>query len=227
MKTNILLWAGLMLSSLSMSALASNSDIDISRSCIKKNPLVSGENDPVLLKTYSQICDKKNADNKNGYLVQAAQRFQQIGRSEKALALVQQLEAEKVQGNTLTDVKFLAATDIANDALQQMRQKEMRYLSSDITYPAANELIRSIDSAKPASVLLETALDNAEKNQMTSKSSKKKSAKSAKVATAAKTKAKTKSTATTTNKTKTSTTTVKVNTTNSNTNSSSNPFAGL
>ncbi|TCB66867.1 hypothetical protein [Acinetobacter sp. ANC 4178] len=224
MKTNILLWAGLMLSSLSMSTLASNSDIDISRSCIKKNPLVSGENDPVLLKTYSQICDKKNADNKNGYLVQAAQRFQQIGRSEKALALVQQLEAEKVQGNTLTDVKFLAATNIANDALKQMRQKEMRYLSSDITYPAANELIRSIDLAKPASVLLETALDNAEKNQTTSKSSKKKSAK---VSTTTKNKTKTKPAAVTTNKVKASTATVKVNTTNTSTNSSSNPFAGL
>lgn len=224
MKTNILLWAGLMLSSLSMSAFASNSDIDISRSCIKKNPLVSGENDPVLLKTYSQICDKKNADNKNGYLVQAAQRFQQIGRSEKALALVQQLEAEKVQGNTLTDVKFLAATNIANDALKQMRQKEMRYLSSDITYPAASELIRSIDSAKPASVLLETALDNAEKNQTTSKSSKKKSAK---VTTTVKNKTKTKPAVVTTNKVKASTTTAKVNTTNTSTNSSSNPFAGL
>ncbi|WP_336929882.1 hypothetical protein [Acinetobacter tandoii] len=224
MKTNILLWAGLMLSSLSMSAFASNSDIDISRSCIKKNPLVSGENDPVLLKTYSQICDKKNADNKNGYLVQAAQRFQQIGRSDKALALVQQLEAEKVQGNTLTDVKFLAATNIANDALKQMRQKEMRYLSSDITYPAASELIRSIDSAKPASVLLETALDNAEKNQTTSKSSKKKSAK---VTTTVKNKTKTKPAVVTSNKVKASTTTAKVNTTNTSTNSSSNPFAGL
>ena len=222
MKTNILISACLSLCCVSISAFASTSEVDISRSCIKKNPLVSGETDSALLKTYSQICDKKNADNKNGYLVQAAQRFQQLGRNEKALTIVQQLEAEKVQSNTLTDVKFLAATGMANDALKQMRLKEMRYLSSDITYPAANELIRSIDSAKPASVLLETALNTAEKNQSSTKSSK---VKTTKVSTS-KTKSKPKANPPS-NKTKSTPTVAKNNTSSSNSNSSGNPFAGL
>jgi hypothetical protein len=203
-----------------MSTFASNAEVDISRSCIKKNPLIAGETDSVLLKTYLQICDKKNADNKNGYLVQAAQRFQLIGKNEKALTIVQQLETEKVQGNTLTDVKFLAATGIANDALKQMRQKEMRYLSSDITYPAAQDFTRAINSAKPASVLLETALNTAEKNPSSSKSSKAKTTKVS--ASKSKTKSKANPPA---NKTKPNTSIAKTNTTTSNT--SSNPFAGL
>lgn len=111
---------------------------------------------------------------------------------------------------------------MANDALKQMRLKEMRYLSSDITYPAANELIRSIDSAKPASVLLETALNTAEKNQTSTKSSK---VKTTKVSTS-KTKSKPKANPPS-NKTKSTPTIAKNNTSSSNSNSSGNPFAGL
>ncbi|SPL69702.1 hypothetical protein [Acinetobacter stercoris] len=139
---------------LSQTSFANDSEVKLKRSCIKDNPLVEGENDPALLGIYAQACDRKNKDNKNAYLVQAAQRYQQLGKNFKALQLVNELQNQNVQSNTLTDVKFLAAANIANSAISQIRTKEMRYLTSDGTYPAAKELTDSINAAKPASVLV-------------------------------------------------------------------------
>lgn len=138
-----------------------NTEITLKRKCLKNNPLVVGETDQILLGKYVQVCDKNNEDQKNAYLVLAAERFYQIGKAFKALELVNYLESLHVHSNTLTDVKFLAATKIANDSIQQMRNQEMRYLASESTYPAGKELVASINAAKPASVLKEEVKSDA------------------------------------------------------------------
>lgn len=125
---------------------------ELKKSCIKDNPLVAGETDATLIQIYAQVCDKKNKDNNNGYLAQAAQRFQQLGRNNKALQLVNELNAKQVYHSSLTDVKFLAGVAIANEALTQMRDKEVRYLS-DEAYAPANAFSDAVRRAKPLSVI--------------------------------------------------------------------------
>lgn len=129
-------------------------EVNLKRSCLKDHPLVVGETDPSLLNIYAQVCDKKNKDNKNGYLAQAAQRFQQLGQNFKALQLVEQLNAQQVQHSSLTDVKFLAGIAIANQALTQIRDKEVRYLSEE-GYAPAMALAEAVKKAKPLVVIEE------------------------------------------------------------------------
>ena len=132
---------------------ANESEVKLNKSCIKNNPLVAGENDPTLLGFYAQACDKKNKDTKNNFLVAAAQRYQQLGQDFKALQLVNDLKVQNVQSTTLTDVEFLASLKIAHSALNQMRDKEVRYLTETGTYPAVKEFNEAVKKALPAPVI--------------------------------------------------------------------------
>ena len=121
--------------------------IELKKGCIQDYPLVTDETDPDLLNIYSQICDKKNKKNielKNELSIQAAQRFQQLGENLKALQLVDSLRKQNIQHTALTDVTFLAGVGIAQSSLQHMRNNELRYLSPEITYPAAKQFSDSI-----------------------------------------------------------------------------------
>lgn len=150
MKKRILFLSALLCSSFTSVAFAD--DVSLKRGCLKDNPLVVGENDAALLQIYAQACDKKNKDTRSGYLAQAAQRFQQIGKNYKALQLVNELNASNVQHSSLTDVKFLAGIGIANEALTQIRGPEVRYLT-DETYAPAIALSDAVKKAKPLSVI--------------------------------------------------------------------------
>jgi hypothetical protein len=66
--------------SLATTLVYADDEIKLKRSCIKDYPMVEGETNPELLAVYSQLCDKKNKDNKNKLLVSAAEKFQQIGK---------------------------------------------------------------------------------------------------------------------------------------------------
>lgn len=130
-------------------------EIKLKKSCLKDYPEVVGESNPELLSIYSQLCDKKNKDNKNSILISAAQKFQQIGKNNKAIQIVSYLETQNIQSNELTDVKFLSGIGLAYDALNKMRNNEMRYLAEEATYPAAKNLSEAIKHAAPSSVLVE------------------------------------------------------------------------
>ena len=125
---------------------------ELKKSCVKDNPLVAGESDPTLIGIYTQVCDKKNKDNKNAYLVQAAQQFQKLGRNLKALQLVNELNSSGINHTSLTDVKFLAAVGIADQAVNQIRNQEGRYLNDD-SYGAASKLNDAVKVAKPLTVI--------------------------------------------------------------------------
>ncbi|WP_407643268.1 hypothetical protein [Acinetobacter suaedae] len=127
--------------------------IKLKRKCIKQNPLVEGQTDQELLQIYQQVCDKSNASQVNDLLAQAAKRMYELKQPMKALTLANQLNEKNVQGALLTDVTFLASVEMANNALQQMRSQEVRYLSKDLTYPPAKELSENIRMAMPASVI--------------------------------------------------------------------------
>ena len=71
------------------------------------------------------------------------------------------MQSANIQGNTLTDVKFLAASAIAESALDDIRNREGRYLTSDGTYPAGKKLVDKINAAKPASVLVGQSVNSA------------------------------------------------------------------
>lgn len=134
-------------------AAAEEEGISLKNKCIKDYPLVNGEADHDLLSLYAQICDSKNKKNdelKNKLLVQAASRYQELGKSYKALQLVEELNARNINHTSLTDTRFLAGVSIANTALNHMRQEEMRYLSSDLTYPPAKDLSDIIRNSLPA-----------------------------------------------------------------------------
>lgn len=146
---NAILFTTLLVGSLLTSPAFAN---ELKRGCLKDNPLAVGETDPTLLQIYAQACDKKNKDNVNGYLAQAAQRFQQMGKNYKALQLVNELNAKQVQHSSLTDVKFLAGVAIANEALTQIRDKEVRYLS-DEGYAPAVAFSEAVRRAKPLAVI--------------------------------------------------------------------------
>ena len=127
--------------------------ISLKKKCIKDYPLVNGEIDHNLLSLYAQICDSKNKKNdelKSNLLIQAASRYQELGKSYKALQLVEELNARNINHTSLTDTRFLAGVSIANTALKHMRQEEMRYLSADLTYPPAKDLSDIIRSSLPA-----------------------------------------------------------------------------
>ena len=130
-------------------------EVKLKKKCTKEYPLVQGETDQTLLGIYANVCDTKKDDEKSVLLIQAAQRYQQIGRNLKALQLADELNSQNIRSTSLTDVQFLAGSRIANTAISQMRTNEMRYLSADETYPVAKELIDSINSVKPATVLVE------------------------------------------------------------------------
>ncbi|WP_445114517.1 hypothetical protein [Acinetobacter sp. WZC-1] len=121
---------------------------------------MSGEKDAALLGIYQQICDKKNKDNKNNLLVQAAQRFQQLGQNLKALQLINTLHAQNIQSTILTDTKFLAGVSVADTALKQMREHELRYLTEDGTYPVAKGFSDEIALARPTPVIVDAKADD-------------------------------------------------------------------
>lgn len=124
--------------------------VKLKKSCIKKNPLAEGQNDPELLNIFKQVCDSDNTTQKNDLLAKAAMRFYQTNQPVKALNLASQLQSQNIRGSLITDVLFLSGVSIANNSLQQMRTQEMRYLSNDVTYPPAKQLIENIHTAMPA-----------------------------------------------------------------------------
>lgn len=130
-------------------------EVKLKKKCTKEYPLVQGESDQTLLGIYAKVCDTKKDDEKSVLLIQAAQRYQQIGQNLKALQLADELNSQNIRSTSLTDVQFLVGSRIANTAISQMRTNEMRYLSVDETYPVAKQLIDSINSVKPATVLVE------------------------------------------------------------------------
>lgn len=87
---------------------------------------------------------------KNDLLAKAAMRFYQTNQPVKALNLASQLQSQNIRGSLITDVLFLSGVSIANNSLQQMRNQEMRYLTNDITYPPAKQLVENIHTAMPA-----------------------------------------------------------------------------
>ncbi|CAB1221466.1 hypothetical protein [Acinetobacter bouvetii] len=150
-KTRIF-WALTLVFSVSTFTFAREQPIELKKGCIKDHPIVAGETDPDLLNIYSQICDKKNKKNivlQHELSIQAAQKFQAMGKNLKALQLVDQLREQNVQHSELTDVAFLAGIAIAENSLQHMRSQEMRYLKADSTYPAAKQLSDHIQHALP------------------------------------------------------------------------------
>lgn len=124
--------------------------VKLKKSCIKKNPLAEGQNDPELLNIFKQVCDSDNITQKNDLLAKAAMRFYQTNQPVKALNLASQLQSQNIRGSLITDVLFLSGVSIANNSLQQMRTQELRYLSNDVTYPPAKQLIENIHTAMPA-----------------------------------------------------------------------------
>ena len=127
--------------------------IGVQKKCIQQYPWMEGESDLALRGIYAQICDKKNRQNKNNLLIQAAQQHQQLGQNFKALQLISHLHEQDIQSTALTDVQFMASTQMASSAIEQMRRNEVRYLSEEQTYPAAKNLVDAIEQAKPAPVL--------------------------------------------------------------------------
>jgi len=124
--------------------------VKLKKSCIKKNPLAEGQNDPELLNIFKQVCDSDNTTQKNDLLAKAAMRFYQTNQPVKALNLASQLQSQNIRGSLITDVLFLSGVSIANNSLQQVRTQELRYLSNDVTYPPAKQLIENIHTAMPA-----------------------------------------------------------------------------
>lgn len=152
MNKNIFFTPLIVMISVSQFTFANQNPIELKKGCMKDYPLVTGETDQDLLNIYSQICDKKNKKNialKNELLIQAAQKYQQLGKNLKALQLVESLGQQNVQRTALTDVAFLAGIGIAESSLQHMRSNEVRYLSAQTTYPAAKKLSDHIRISLP------------------------------------------------------------------------------
>lgn len=127
--------------------------IKLKKRCVKDHPLVKDETDKDLLGLYVKICETSDSNVQNHLLVQAAQKFQQLGKSLKALQLVNSLYSQNIHSTSLTDIEFMAGSQIANAALTKMRNQEVRYLTLDTTYPVAKQLIDSINIAKPISIM--------------------------------------------------------------------------
>ncbi|SDC06963.1 hypothetical protein [Acinetobacter boissieri] len=135
------------------SVFADDSIIKLKKRCVKDYPLVKDETDQDLLGLYVKICETSDSNIQNHLLVQAAQKYQQLGKNLKALQLVSTLYSQNVFSTSLTDVEFMAGSQIANTALNKMRNEEVRYLTSDYTYPIAKQLVDSINIAKPISIM--------------------------------------------------------------------------
>ena len=152
MNKNIFFIPLIVMISVSQFTFANQKPVELKKGCMKDYPLVTGETDQDLLNIYSQICDKKNKKNialQNELLIQAAQKYQQLGKNLKALQLIESLGQQNVQRTALTDIAFLAGVGIAESSLQHMRSNEMRYLSAQTTYPAAKKLSESIYTSLP------------------------------------------------------------------------------
>lgn len=137
--------------SLSCVTAFASDEVNLKKSCLKDYPEVVGESNPELIGIYAQLCDKKNKDSKNTFLLSAAQKFQQIGKNDKAIQIVNYLESQNVQSNELTDVKFLSGVGLAYDALNKMH-KESRTLTEDKTYPVALNFTEAVKKATPDSI---------------------------------------------------------------------------
>lgn len=125
---------------------------ELKKSCIKDNPLADGDSDPELIGLYSQICDKKNKKNNEMMTdlhIQAAQKYQELGYSLKALQAVNQLRKQNINRQELTDVEFLAGIAVSQNALNQMRTIELRALS-ETSYAPAKKLAETVRFAQPA-----------------------------------------------------------------------------
>ncbi len=132
-------------------------EVKLKRSCIKDHPLVDGMSDQALLTIYAEVCDKKNNSNQLLLLSKAAERFQQLGMNYSALKIVSDLEAQNFTNQTLTNTKFLAGVKLADQALTQMREKQLRYLTEEDTYPPAKILVDNIEKSRPSNMLVKEA----------------------------------------------------------------------
>ena len=103
------------------------------------------------------VCDKKNNSNQLLLLSKAAERFQQLGMNYSALKIVSDLEAQNFTNQTLTNTKFLAGVKLADQALTQMREKQLRYLTEEDTYPPAKILVDNIEKSRPSNMLVKEA----------------------------------------------------------------------
>lgn len=139
---------------LSPNVLADVPEVKLKKKCVQQHPLVVGESDAELLSLYVQICDKKNHQVQHDLLIQAAQRYQQLGQHLKALNLVNDLHEQNIHSTALTDIQFIASAQISHSAIHQMRHNETRYLSGDQTSAVAKELVDAIEQAKPMSVVV-------------------------------------------------------------------------
>lgn len=115
-------------------------DAKLKKSCLKKYPIMQGIYDLELIKMFDDICDKKNKDNQNAYLIQAVQRLHQLGFTYQALQLIGSLEAQGVNHEQLTKIKFLIATRFSDDALKIMQAKQSHFLAEPPIIQAAISL---------------------------------------------------------------------------------------
>lgn len=134
---------------------------------------MQGVSDPDLIQIYTQICDKKNKQDKSTYLLQAAQRFYVIGQNYQALQIVGYLESQSLTHRNLTDLKFLLGTRLANDAMITMRDRESRHLSTELTYPAAKALSNRIQQTLPNEILSKQTIQQQPTSNKESHNSKK------------------------------------------------------
>lgn len=137
---------------IAQASFAMEKPLELKKSCIKDNPLADGDSDPELIGLYSQICDKKNKKNNElmtDLYIQAAQKYQELGYSLKALQAVNQLRKQNINRQELTDVEFLAGIAISQNALNYMRTVELRALT-DTAYAPAKKLAETVRFAQPA-----------------------------------------------------------------------------
>ena len=124
---------------------------EISKSCIKANPLAAGDTNAELIELYTQLCDKKNKQNVEqltDFKIAIAQNYQEHGNNLKALQALNQLRSLNINTPQMTDIEFLAGTSISQHALNQMRSVELRPISES-NYQPAKELAESIHYAQP------------------------------------------------------------------------------
>lgn len=115
-------------------------DAKLKRSCLKKYPIMQGIHDAELITMFGNICDKNNQGNQNAYLIQVTQRFQQLGLTYHALQLLGSLEAQGLNHEQLTRVKFLIGTQLTHDSLKVMQVNQSQILAESSTIQAATAL---------------------------------------------------------------------------------------
>lgn len=124
---------------------------EISKSCIKANPLAAGDTSAELIDLYTQLCDKKNKQNLEqltDFKISIAQNYQENGNNLKALQALNQLRSLNINTPKMTDIEFLAGTAISQNALNHMRTVELRSISEN-NYQPAKELAETIRYAQP------------------------------------------------------------------------------